>query len=754
MNAHGLVLAGVLGCAIGASAQMVDPHAAGQSATQASDPGTQTTAPDANQTRAAQTFANRRVTPHPTSPRSATSATLTPLTPRERVVQLLDRFTFGPRPGEIDRVLALGADKWLAQQMNPDAIPDAALGKRLGDYPTLTMSPLQAVTVFPDRQQVYAVADGKVPYPTDPLLNAVYEVQVYKWDKERDQKKADGTGVPRVEPTDAEKAAQKEKDKATAARIAGELYALPKAQRMAALIAMPVEDRIVFTGNGNLTGDQKNQFLADCTPREKEAFYAMAAQVSSSYNIGSELAQARMLTDVLSERQLQQVMTDFWFNHFNIFLPKDSDQWYATAYVRDVIRPHALGSFHDLLLATAQSPAMMVYLDNWLSIGPDSLANGVNPAKPDSKKGNKGLNENYGREVMELHTVGVNGGYTQSDVTALAAILTGWGVDRVNQGGGFLFDPKRHEPGPKTWFGYSIDDNGNVTKLAAGAPIKGPTFGPSSTVATDASVNQGVAALNILAASPQTAHFISYLLAQYFVADDPPPALVSRLQATFLASKGDIKTVLRALIASPEFNSRQYFRNKVKTPEEFVASAFRASATEPSNPGAVVNTVRDMGMELFRALPPTGYYLTADHWMNSAALVDRLNFAYALTNGKYAGQRFDAPKLLAMGLLSPANAGDLSGLKPASAAAPVGAAQAKLMGVAAPVTTPAPAAVSPGAQMAMHVLEATMIGAPVSAQTNQLIVKQLQNQPANANPTDTLNLLTALVLGSPEFQTR
>jgi hypothetical protein len=270
------------------------------------------------------------------------------------------------------------------------------------------------------------------------------------------------------------------------------------------------------------------------------------------------------------------------------------------------------------------------------------------------------------------------------------------------------------------------------------------------------SVQQGIAALNILAASPQTAHFISYLLAQYFVADEPPQALVDRLTKTFLSSKGDIKTMLRAIIASPEFNSRQYFRNKVKTPEEFVASAFRASATDPQNPGALVNTVKNMGMELYHALPPTGYYLTADHWMNSAALVDRLNFAYSLTNNKLPGQKFDAPKVLAMGLLTPSTMDVLSGAsaRPVSAPATPPNNSAKLMGVADKASASSAAPVLPGAEVAMRVLEASMIGVQVSAQTNQLIDKQLQQQPANANPTDMLNLLTALVLGSPEFQVR
>ncbi len=635
-------------------------------------------------------------------------------------------------------MLAQGSDAWLNRQFNPASIPDSALDRRLGDYPTLTMTPQQAISVFPDRPQVYAVSDGKTPYPADPVLKAVYEVQVFKWNQEKDRKKADGSTAPPPELTDEQKAAKKTADQANAARIFGDLFALPKKQRMAALIAMPVEDRIAFTGNGNLSGDQRTLLFADFSPKEREAFLAMSGQVSSSGNIGGELAQGRVLRDILTERQLQAVMTDFWFNHFNIFVPKDSDQWYTTSYERDVIRPHALGSFRDLLLATAQSPAMMVYLDNWLSIGPDSLANGVNPQNPKSKKGNKGLNENYGREVMELHTVGVNGGYSQADVTALAAILTGWGVDKPNEGGPFAFDSKRHEPGPKVWFGNVIDEDGTVRK---DAPRPAQTFGPSNAVATPDSIKQGIAALNILANAPQTAHFISYLLAQYFVADNPPPALVARLQVTFLASQGDIQTVLRALIASPEFNSRQYFHNKVKTPEEFVASAFRATATEPQNPQALVNTLSTMGMPLYKALPPTGYYLTADQWMNSVALVDRLNFAYQLTNGKFANQKFDAPKLLAMGLLG----------QPAPAAA-----QPRLVGVDSPVGSAA--SPMPGAETAKRVLEATMIGTPVSAQTNQLIDAQLTQQAASPNPppdsTATLNLLTALVMGSPEFQLR
>ena len=652
--------------------------------------------------------------PTPNRPTPAKPATLVPLTPRERALQLLNRFTFGPRPGDLERVLAQGPEAWFAQQLNPQSIPDPVLDRRLNDYPTLNLPPDQALLLFPDRGMVQQVAEGKRPYPADPALAAMYQVQVFKYNQDLDNKKIDPNGqltFPPPSPTDL--AALKSADQATAARIAGDLFSLPKNQRMPALLKLPVADRIAFTTY--VAGDQRNLLLNEFTPRERELFNAMSANVGAAFQIGSELTQAKLLRAILSERQLQEVMTDFWFNHFNVFIAKDSDQWYTTTYEREAIRKHALGKFRDLLLATATSPAMMVYLDNYLSIGPDSLANGVNPANPNSKRGNRGLNENYGREVMELHTVGVNGGYTQADVTALSAILTGWGVDRPNQGGPFLFDPKRHQPGPKQWFGHHIP----TTLSAEAARWVPPNVDPG--------MAEGIEALTLLAASPQTAHLISWKLAQRFVADDPPPALVDRMADTYLATDGDIKAILHTLIQSPEFNSRTYFRNKVKTPIEFVASAFRTTATDPVNPGALANTLRTMGMPLYNALPPTGYYITADQWMNSTALVDRLNFAYQLTTGKFANQKFDSAHILALGLMSQ------------------------------PTFTPASAT---GPDLALHVLEATLIGGDVSPQTNQLIHKQIDSPAPNpapaapANPTDTLNLLTALVMGSPEFQLR
>src|SRR6202000_705480 len=298
-------------------------------------------------------------------------------------------------------------------------------------------------------------AEGKRPSPADPLLAAMYEVQVYKFNQDLDAKKINANGQPALSPpTEAEAAELKKPDQATAARSAGQLFTLPRYQRMSTLINLPVVDRIAFTTY--VAGDQKNLLLSQFNPREREIFNGIASHIGASYQLINELSQAKFLRAILSERQLQEVMTDFWFNHFNIYIGKDSDQWYTASYERDAIRKHALGSFRDLLMATAQSPAMMVYLDNWLSIGPDSLANGVDPRNAKSKAGSKGLNENYGREVMELHTVGVNGGYTQADLTALFPILTGGTVDTPGKAGPFLYDANRHQPGPKQWFGHTI----------------------------------------------------------------------------------------------------------------------------------------------------------------------------------------------------------------------------------------------------------------------------------------------------------
>jgi uncharacterized protein (DUF1800 family) len=644
------------------------------------------------------------------APRSNHTTLEAPLTEREKAAQMLNRFTFGPRPQDLAAVMKVGTDAWFEQQLNPDSIPDAELEKRLQEYPALKLSSAQTIVQFPTNQVLRQIAEGKQAYPQDPTLASLYQVLVTKYQRQQQSQKDEQALGLTPEQIEANKAAQKKQDQAAALPVAEQLLGVPKAQRMAAILKLSVEDRTAFAES---TPDaQRRMLVADFTPRDREIFYAMGGGPDAAHVVDNELQQAKVLRAILSERQLQEVMTDFWFNHFNVFLNKDTDQIYTPAYERDVIRPHALGKFRDLLLATAQHPAMLVYLDNWLSIGPDSQAAG----KPNQKQAPRGLNENYGREVMELHTVGVDGGYSQADVTNLSKILTGWTIDKPEQGGGFVFDPRKHEPGDKKWFGQNI------------AGQAGPN-----------GFEEGVAALSWLASRPQTAHFISYKLAQRFVADDPPPSLVDRMAKSFLASDGDIKEVLRTMQHAPEFWSRKYYRNKVKTPLEFVASAFRATETNPSNPAAAVNTLRTMGEPLYQMQPPTGYPMTADHWMNSAELVDRLNFSLALTGGKLGNTPFDAPRLLASGLLAREAVPAETGMRRISTAAPAN-----------------DAGTMSGRQEALGLMEQMVVGEAASPATNAVILERISGDEAGSSATtdaaQVLNTMAALILGSPEFQ--
>jgi uncharacterized protein (DUF1800 family) len=624
-----------------------------------------------------------------------TEAPLPQLKDDERAIQMLNRFTFGPRPGDVEAVMKMGPDAWFERQLNPETIPDPALDKRLVDYPSLYLAPNQLLVEFPSNQVIRQIADGKRSEPPEVMLDGAYDVLLAKYNK----RKAEQAAV-QTEMTDDQKAAQRKQQQAAAAVLADEVLAFPKVERMQAIMKMPVEQRMTLTEF--VTDPQRGLLFNDFLPRDKEMFNLMAGGPDGMHVIDNELQQAKVLRAILSERQLQEVMTDFWYNHFNVDIRKEATQWYTPTYERDAIRAHALGKFRDLLLATAQHPAMLFYLDNWSSIGPDSLAAGK------QKKQDRGLNENYGREVMELHTVGVNGGYTQADVTNLSKILTGWTIDQPQQGGGAVYDPRKHEPGSKQWFGQKISENG---------------------------YDEGRHALEWLAAQPQTAHFISYKLAQRFVADDPPADLVDRMAQTYMATDGDIKEILRTMVHSPEFNSQKYYRVKVKTPLEFVASVFRATDTNPTNPGALVGIIGRMGEPLYQMQPPTGYSTTADHWMNSAALVDRLNFSLQFANSKVGGIKFDAPRLLAEGLLA----------RNATPTSPHGSNHAEAISL---TSTSLPS----GQEEALSLMEKMLVDGNLSTKTNEVIQKELASAQPSTDPSQTLNTITALLLGSPEFQ--
>ncbi|MES2069519.1 MAG: DUF1800 domain-containing protein [Pseudomonadota bacterium] len=329
--------------------------------------------------------------------------------------------------------------------------------------------------------------------------------------------------------------------------------------------------------------------------------------------IAEQTAEARLTRAIDSPRQLEEVMVDFWFNHFNVFAGKGLDRALVASYERDAIRPYVFGSFRDLLGATAKHPAMLFYLDNWLSTSADYRPRGVRKFAAQGPKAKaSGLNENYAREIMELHTLGVDGGYTQKDVTELARMLTGWTFeprDLVRNNRTFQFDADRHDNGSKEWLGRHIAAQGQ---------------------------REGEFALDILAMHPATAHHLSYKLAQYFVQDNPAAALVDRMSKRYLDSGGDIRSVLQVLFKSPEFTGAGSVAAKYKTPYQFVISAARAGEMPVNNIRPLLGTLAQLGMPLYGCQTPDGYKNTEAAWMNPDALTRRINFATALASGRLA----------------------------------------------------------------------------------------------------------------------
>ena len=601
----------------------------------------------------------------------------------DRALQALNRLTFGPRPGDVDRVLAIGVDQWIDQQLHPDTIADHALDARLSPFRTLHMSTEELERDFPAPAVIRQVAEGKLAMPTDPERRAVYEQQLALYRVKLEKKT--GQAEP-METPPADGAA----DKHT------EMLTLAPDLRMQALLTMAPEDRSGFLMA--LKGDPREQFLNGMSAEQREEVMAM---ISPLQVVTDEMVQARLLRAAYSERQLQEVMTDFWLNHFNVFIGKSADRYELISFERDVIRPRALGKFEDLLKATAQSPAMLFYLDNWLSVGPNSdFANGVrhpgqerrrNLPVQQAKGSRAGLNENYGRELMELHTLGVNGGYTQKDVTEVARVLTGWTLKEPRQGGGFDFEERMHEPGDKHVLGHRIKSGGE---------------------------KEGREVLHILAHHPATAKFISTKLAMRFVSDDPPPALIDRMTQTFLKKNGDISEVLRTMFGSPEFWATDSYRAKVKTPLEFVVSAVRTSGAEVSDAMPLAHQLQNFGMPLYGMQPPTGYSMKADAWVNSSALLGRMNFALALTAGKLKGVQVDPGQMLGAG--------------------------------ASPTDS----------QGTLAALENSLLAGNVSRQTHDTIAAQMNDPKINqrrlddpASPPNT-GAIAGLLLGSPEFQRR
>ena len=571
---------------------------------------------------------------------------------QQRVLHALDRLTFGPRPGDAQAVAAMGVDKWIELQLHPEKLDNSDLQARLAPYRTLAMSSREMLLEFPPNPVAKAVMDGKQPMPLDPYRHAIYVAAIDRIGQQQAKKQNEtgpkaNVGVMQAsaatlsKPANPAELSPPPRERREAHSIVDQLATLPPDARMQRILSLPVaEQRDLAQG---LPFDKRQALLAGLTPEQRETVLALN---NPEAVINSEIQSSKLVRAVYSNRQLEEVLTDFWFNHFNVFIGKGADHYLITAYERDVIRPHVLGKFKDLLVATAQSPAMMFYLDNWQSEGPDSdAARGVpahapNPGMNGSpghrvaypaphaprpqqqnnqQKRHDGLNENYARELMELHTLGVNGGYTQQDVTQVARVFTGWSIDEPRQGGGFVYKPRLHEPGQKTVLGHKIKDKGE---------------------------NEGIQVLEILAHHPSTARFISTELAERFVSDDPPKSLIDAMSKTFLKTDGDIRAVLETMFHSQEFWALEAYRARVKTPFEFVASSLRATNADISDPQSLLATLNKMGMPLYGMQPPTGYSTRADVWVNSAALLDRMNFGLALAANRLPGTTFNLGQLL------------------------------------------------------------------------------------------------------------
>jgi len=494
---------------------------------------------------------------------------ITKLTEDEAIRHALNRLGYGPTPGEIEYVKQIGLETWIDRQLHPETIDDSVLDRRLQNLSTLTMSSLQLLEQFPP--------------PNLAAKRAGESLEQYKQQM--------------------------------------------KEQRQAAMAA--------------------SVNAADVNPAGQ-----MLARMQGPNRIVAELSMAKIERAVYSQRQLEAVMEDFWFNHFNVFAGKGADRWFLTSYVRDTIRPNTMGSFQNLLLATAHSPAMLFYLDNWLSVDPTAFqqrrqeiaarrarfqtmfpgfapppqmqagadAQSQSPqAAARRKLRDLGINENYGREVMELHTVGVDSGYTQQDVIEMAKCLTGWTIRAPRRDPEFVFRPAFHAQGPKVVMGRTFDYGGE---------------------------QDGIEALKMLANDPHTARRISAELARHFVSDDPPPALVDRMTKEYETTGGDIRSVLKTMIYSPEFWSRQAYRAKVKTPFELVASTARALNANVSVALPLVQWTARMGEPLFLCQPPNGYSDKSETWVNSGALLNRLNFTLAIASNHVPGTQVDLGKTL------------------------------------------------------------------------------------------------------------
>ena len=632
----------------------------------------------------------------PNSSKAAKGLPVSGLTEDEAVLHALNRLGFGPRPGDLELVKQMGLQNWIEEQLNPDSINDSGLESRLDRFPTLKMTSAKLLDEFPEPQMA-ARREG-------------ITVEQYRQEQQQMIRQAMQQSRADAGAGDSQNITQ------NVNQTGGQ-----SDMQTADALHMPNFDAVDNDLNPN-PPKGKGQGKGQGAIGDRMINYE---QIRLPQRIVAELSMAKMTRAVYSERQLNEMMVDFWYNHFNVFASKGADRWLITDFEENAIRPHAMGKFRDLLEATAKSPAMLFYLDNWLSVDPVAWQklqqeqdqrremremrggpfggqrfpqggpglNGIpnDPNNPNAKqKQERGLNENYGRELMELHTLGVDSGYTQQDVINVAKAFTGWSIRQPRRDPEFFFQERLHDNSVKTVLGHAIHEGG---------------------------MKDGEEVLDILARDPHTAHHISFELAQRFVSDNPPPALVDRMAQTFLKTDGDMREVLRTMIYSPEFWSKDAYRAKVKTPFELVASATRAVGAEVAVPLVLVQWTSRIGQPLYQCEPPTGYSDKADAWVNTGALLNRLNFSLALTANRLRGAQVDIDSVF----------GGESGVDP----------HATL-------------------ERAVQLL----LGGQLSQETRDTLEKQMDDpQILQATLDDKVKhvntaMIAGLVLGSPEFQKR
>ena len=518
----------------------------------------------------------------------------------QQILHALDRLTFGPRPGDVEAVKKMGLKKWIDQQLHPEKLPEnPELAKKLEPLESLRMSQEDMVRAYPPPQLIRAVAAGRQPLPEDPVARAAVERQIKRIKIKKDAPE-DGPIEPVVP---LEELIPRDQIRTLRNGTPDQ-----KKELLASLPADKLDDIVVA-----MPPPMRNQLMANA-PAELRRRLMLANQPQQVVN--TDLTEGKLYRAILSTHQLEEQLVDFWYNHFNVFLDKGADRFMVTSYERDAIRPHVLGKFRDLLAATAASPAMLFYLDNWQSVAPlPAMVNRRN-AKGGPPRQSRGLNENYARELMELHTLGVDGGYTQKDVLAVARAFTGWTIRNPQQGGAFMYNDRTHDKGEKVVLGVTIPAGGGKEDAEK--------------------------VLDILVKHPSTARFISTKLAKRFVADEPPPALIERMAKAFQDSNGDIRTVVKAMLESKEFFSAGAYRAKVKTPLDMVASAIRATGAQVDYAFSLSNQIQQLGQPLYRKQEPTGYSSANAEWVNSAALLGRMNFAIALVNNRVPGVKLDA----------------------------------------------------------------------------------------------------------------